>query len=227
MKNVSPEDINEELVTLKEYRCSAIKKDEAKYIYDLLNEKNLCKTLEIGFAFGNSTAHIIAATNSNHIAIDPFQEIYFQNLGIKNLEKLGLEDRLIFVSDYSHNVLPLLLKEHRKFDFIFIDGGHRFDFIFIDFYYSDLLLEKGGYFLFHDTWMRSVQLVLSFIAENRKDYKRIDIPLKDLALVQKVGDDDRDAMFYKEFFTYKSIITHNVKMLIRSFKRYWNMLDRK
>lgn len=219
MNSISPEQINKELMSLKEWERSAIKQDEAKYIYDFLIEKNLKRTLEIGFGIGLSASHITAATLSKHFVIDPMQEKYFQNLGIKNLTKLCLNDYLVFFKDYSHNVLPYLLKENQKFDFIFIDGCHRFDCMFLDFYYSDLLLEKNGYILFHDTWMRSTQMVLSFIRKNRKDYKFINIPLKNLALVKKIGEDDRDGMFYREFFTLKSVIVHNVKVLVRSFKR--------
>lgn len=194
---------------------TSIKKEEARYIYEFLIEKNIMKTLEIGLGFGLSAAHIIAATRSSHVAIDPFQK-NFKYFGIKNLQKIGFKNNLIFKEDYSHNVLPDLLRDNKKFEFIFIDGSHRFDGIFIDFYYSDLLLEKNGYILFHDTWMRSTQMVLSFIRTNRKDYKFIKTPLRNLDMIQKVGSDNRSWIFYKEFFTLNSIISHNVNIWIRN-----------
>lgn len=212
---MEPKYINENLITLNS--TTSVKEEEAKYIYKFLIENNIYNTLEIGMAFGRSAAHIIAATNSKHVAIDPFQS-HFQNLGINNIQKLGFGDYLILKEDYSHNVLPSLLKENRKFDFIFIDGSHRFDGIFIDFYYSDLLLEKNGYMLFHDTWMRSTRLVLSFIKTNRHDYRFIKVPLRNLALVQKIGEDNRSWMFYKEFFTLKSIVSHNINIWMENGK---------
>lgn len=197
---------------------TSVKKEEAKYIYKFLTENGICRTLEIGLAFGRSAAYIISATDSTHIAIDPFQ-IRYQNTGIKNLQMLGLEERFILKADYSHNILPSLLKEDKKFDFIFIDGSHRFDGIFVDFYYSDLLLEKNGYILFHDSWMRTVQLVISYIRTNRKNYKFVKTPLRNLIMIQKVNDDNRSWSFHKEFFTLKSLISHNINMSIHNGKQ--------
>lgn len=215
MNNEKLDYIDKNLYTLDSF--TSVKKEEAKYIYKFLIENSIHRTLEIGLAFGRSAAYIISATDSKHIAIDPFQ-IRYQNAGIKNLQMLGFEERFILKADYSHNILPSLLKEDQKFDFIFIDGSHRFDGIFIDFYYSDLLLEKNGYILFHDSWMRTVQLVISYIKTNRKNYKFIKTPLRNLIMIQKVGDDYRSWSFHKEFFTLKSLISHNINMSIHNGK---------
>jgi len=47
-------------------------------------------------------------------------------------------------------VLPALLKEDRKFDFIFVDAGHDVYSVFHDFAYSCLLLAKHGEILMDD-----------------------------------------------------------------------------
>jgi predicted O-methyltransferase YrrM len=47
-------------------------------------------------------------------------------------------------------VLPALLKESRKFDFIFIDAGHDVFSVFHDFAYSVLLLAENGEILMDD-----------------------------------------------------------------------------
>jgi hypothetical protein len=60
-------------------------------------------------------------------------------------------------------------------------------------------VEEGGYVLLHDTWMRSTQLDISFIKKNRKDYR-----------YQKVSEDARDGMHYKEFFTLKATFSHGL-----------------
>ena len=178
-----------------------------EYIYYLLKSKAIQRTLETGFAYAKSAAHIIAATEKKHIAIDPFQSNY-KRLGIQNIQHLGLSDLLDFREDFSHNVLPELLRNNAKFDFIFIDGDHKFDGEFVDFYFADLLLEKQGYILLHDTWMRSTQLVMQFIKTNRTDYKAIPTGLRNLALYQKIGNDERNGMFFKEFYTFKSFLSH-------------------
>ncbi len=124
-----------------------------------------------------------------------------------------------FREDFFHNVLPELIKQGEKFEFIFIDGDHKFDGEFVDFYYADLLLENNGYVLLHDTWMRSTRLVMEFIKTNRKDYKKIDTGLRNFALYQKYGTDKRNGMFFKEFYTRKSTLSYNMIMWMSNGKK--------
>jgi len=206
---MTPDDINKVLEIPEWDTASAVKVTEARFIYDFIKEKGIERTLETGFAFARSASHIMAATEKKHIACDPFQENY-SGMGLKNLEKLGLREKLTFHPDFSHNVLPALHKEGQKFQFIFVDGDHKFDGILVDFYYADLLLEEGGYVLMHDTWMRSTRLVERFVQTNRKDYKKIATPLRNFSLFQKVGKDERNGMFFREFWTLRSLLSHNV-----------------
>ncbi len=187
----------------------SIKPSEAAFIYQLIKDKKLSKTLETGLGFGNSACHILAAHQQNHIAIDPFQKDY-EYQALKNVEAIGFKDKFDFREDYSHNILPQFLKEGKQFDFIFIDGDHKFDGILVDFYYADLLLENGGYVLFHDTWMRSTQLVSAFIKNNKTNYEVIDCPLRNFHLFKKIKLDERDGMFFKEFYTTKGKLTYNL-----------------
>lgn len=206
---MNPGEINSKLVIPEEDLASPIKNNEAEFIYQFLKEKNLSRTLETGFAYAKSAAHIMAATQSRHVAIDPFQENY-QNLGKENIRALGLEPFLELHEDYSHHVLPELARRMETFEFIFIDGDHKFDGIFVDFYYGDLLLKGGGYLLLHDTWMRSTQLVLAFIRKNRPDYVSHRTPCRNFALFQKVSEDQRDGMHYREFVNLKGIFSHRL-----------------
>lgn len=215
---ITSDEIISKLQVPNEDSSTPIKDNEAKFIYNFIKSKGIKTTLETGFAYAKSASHIIAATNEKHIAIDPFQNNY-QRLGLKNIERLGLEKLLDFREDYSHNVLPELIKTGEKFEFIFIDGDHKFDGEFIDFYYADLLLEKNGFILLHDTWMRSTRLVMEFIKTNREDYKQIPTGLRNLSLYQKTGDDKRNGMFFKEFFTRKSTLSYNLIMWMSNGKK--------
>lgn len=206
---MTPQEINSQIHIPEEDKATPIKVNEAQFIYDFLRQHNIASTLECGFAYARSASHIMSATGAPHIAIDPFQK-HYGNWGLKNVQKLGLEQQLTFFNDYSHNVLPQLVKEGRRFDFIFIDGDHKFDGVLVDFYYADLLLNDGGYILFHDTWMRSTSLVTSFVTTNRDDYKTLPTPLRNLHMVQKVGKDARNGMFFREFYTFRSLMTHSL-----------------
>lgn len=188
--------------------ATAVEDSQGILMYDLIKEQQLKNTLEVGFAYGKSGAYIMAASMSPHVAIDPFQDEY-KNTGVKNIRKLGMEHNLNLYRDYSHAVLPQLLKEEKRYDFIFIDGDHKFDAIFVDYYYSDLLLRKGGYILFHDTWMRSTRLVESFVKNNRRDYRPVRTGVRNLALFRKEGNDSRPWMHFKEFYTLRSMVSYH------------------
>jgi hypothetical protein len=77
------------------------------------------------------------------------------------------------------------------FDFALIDGDHRYDAVFVDFFFADMLLEDQGYVLFDDTWMRGIRLVASFIKRNRKNYRSVACPQRNMIVFQKNGQDDR------------------------------------
>jgi predicted O-methyltransferase YrrM len=209
----TPQELAKLLVIPAKRAVSSIKDAEAEFIYRLVARERLSRTLEVGFAYAKSGAHIMAASAAPHVAIDPFQAA-FDDVGLQNIDRLGLSGKLEFYRDYSHSVLPDLLKAGRTFDFAFIDGGHRFDEIFVDVYYTDLLLERGGYILLHDTWMRSTCLVESYLKRNRRDYEPIPTGLRNLSLLRKAGQDRRDWRHFKEFYTLKSFVTHRVVNLL-------------
>jgi predicted O-methyltransferase YrrM len=188
-------------------KTTSVRKEEGEFLYNFIKEKKIKRTLEIGMAYGCSTAYIMSATRSHHYVIDPFQEL-FKNIGIKNIESLGLESFLIFKKDYSHFVLPNLIKEGVKIDFAFVDGDHRFDALFCDFYFIDLMLNIGGYIVLHDTWMRSIQYVIAWVHSNKKNYNIIKIPQANMILLQKKEELERPWHHFKGFFTLKSIISH-------------------
>jgi len=187
------------LVLKEEHSESPINKKEAEFIYSFLKKKNIKKTLETGLGLGFSAAYIISATQSPHYVIDHFQKKY-DNSGLQNIKKLKLTKYLRFERDFSHNALPKLLKKGVTINFAFIDGGHKFDHIFIDFYYIDLLLNQNGYVLFHDTYMPTTQMVISWIKNNKKNYIFIK-SLKNLALFKKIGSDKRSWFHFKKFYT--------------------------
>ncbi len=204
------EDIKKNIELPEDIKSSAVKFSEGEYLHKLIKENKFKRTLETGFGLGLSAACIITASQSKHVGIDPFQENY-NNTGLKNIEKLGLTNNLEFYADYSHNVLPKLINEKRTFDFIFIDGDHKFDGQFVDFYYASLLIEKNGFIVLHDTWMRSTTYLLNYAKKNRKDFQYVPQELRNIAVFKKVGNDQRDWVHFEGFGgTSKSYLTHKV-----------------
>ena len=183
------EDIKNKIDLPDNIKSSAVKFSEGEYLHALIKKNNFKKTLETGFGLGLSAASIITASQSKHVGIDPFQSNY-ENYGLKNIEKLGLTSYLEFYPDYSHNILPKLVAEKRSFDFIFIDGDHKFDGQFVDFYYACLLIEKNGFIVVHDTWMRSTTYLINYVKKNRKDLEYVPQGLRNIGVFKKVGADD-------------------------------------
>jgi predicted O-methyltransferase YrrM len=190
--------IYEQLEIPEKDRLTSVQKAEAEFMHEFIKEHGLSKTLETGFAYGCSAAHILSATKTSHITIDPYQDTY-NNLGLANMEKLGFNKRLRFMGEFSHSALPKLLSEGVTLDFMFVDGGHNYDKIFIDFYYGDLLLQQNGYIFFDDAWLRATQVAAAFISTNRKDYALVSTPIPNLIAFKKIGQDDRTWEHFVEF----------------------------
>ena len=210
---MKPQEINAHMVIPEDKEFVSVKAEEAAFLFDFIRKNQLTKTLETGLGFGRSAIHILAAHSQKHLAIDPFQSDY-EYLALKNVETCGFKDKFEFIEDYSHNVLPQLVKEidtNGKFDFIFIDGDHKFDGILVDFYYADLLLLQNGFIILHDSWMRSTQLVAEFIRKNKSNYTKIESPLRNFIIFQKTQkQDDRDGMHFREFYTNKSKLKYSL-----------------
>jgi len=180
-------------------RATSIRPDAAMYLHSFIREHGLSRTLEIGLAYGCSAAHIMTATTSRHIAIDPFQHSYGNDLGLRNLERLGLAHRLELRRELSRQALPRLADSGDRFDLIFVDGGHRFDEVFTDFALCDPLLLEGGYIVFDDAWMASVQHVAALIRTNRADYQEVPSQHWNMVIFRRIGSDERSWDHFEEF----------------------------
>jgi predicted O-methyltransferase YrrM len=129
-------------------------------------------TLEIGLGWAISTVSLLTTLLASgkpfakHVAIDAYQQLIFQNKGLRLLNDLGLAEHVDLYTERSEIILPLLEIAHREFDFIFIDGDHRFDAVMSDFLSCHRLLKKNGMIVLDDTWMTSVLLVANYAARN-------------------------------------------------------------
>ncbi len=206
-----PETFYEDLIIPKKWRILPVKKAAGEFIYSLIKKNKLKSTIESGLGLGISAAYIISATKSKHIAIDPFYKTEWDSsIAMKNMKELGFTNLLVDHNDYSYNVLPQLAKKGHKLDFAFIDGDHRYDSIFIDYFYIDLMLKKKGFILFDDAWMRTTQLVASFIRTNKRNYKEISTSYKQFILFQKVKvEDNRSWYYFREFHNRRAMKTQS------------------
>ncbi len=183
--------------------------EEGRLIYDIVRKNKYTKTLEIGLAMGASAVWICQAHKDNgikglHTAIDPNQSTQYKNLGLLMVKNSGLINYFDIIENLSYFVLPTILEDVQKgktskFDFIYIDGWHTFDYTLIDFFYSDQLLNIGGTIVIDDVRHAGVKKCVSYILQNYKHYKVIENKLETNIILAKVGEDNREWFFHKNF----------------------------
>jgi len=198
---------------------SNVSLEEAQRLYDVVHSRSPAATIEIGFAQGISTLAIVqalcdAGADATHHVVDPLQDTVYEGVGLANLERAGLRERVRFHSAWPEEVVPTFPRA----GFAFIDSSHLFDFTIVDFVLIDKRLEVGGVIGFHDYWMDSIKKVVAYILTNRRyrvhdDLARSTRPLptdgelaadafvrrRNLIFIEKLGHDDRDWQFHREF----------------------------
>jgi len=114
--------------------------------------------LEIGAYEGMSTLFFLDNYNSTVDTIDPFIEgdkttpvdsLTF-NIFNKNVSKCKRKGNLTVYKDYSCNVLPELLLQNKRYDYILIDGSHLSTDVLVDAIICYNLVKPNGYIFFDD-----------------------------------------------------------------------------
>jgi predicted O-methyltransferase YrrM len=199
---------------------SNVAPNEGMYLYNLIKQHNMTKTLEVGMAYGISalymaqahkelglnsiqlpTGHANDSTFHSHIAIDPFQTTQWKGIGSYNLMKANLRQYCKVIEQESHLALPnLAMHQAHSFQLAFIDGMHLFDYTLLDFFYADLLVEENGFIVFDDAHMPSVQKVISHALTNR-DYVQLDngLQMNRVVTLQKKQNDVRRWDYHQDF----------------------------
>jgi predicted O-methyltransferase YrrM len=177
----------------------ALPREHTEELIRLVREEGARDTLETGMAYGISTIAIAGVhDDSKHIAIDPYQSSDWRGVGILNVQRAGLADRVRVIEERSDAALPQLVAEGVELDLALIDGSHLFDYTLVDFFHADRMLRTGGVVVFHDTWMPAVRQAASFVIENR-DYQKLDAGDDAMWALRKTGEDDRAWDFHREF----------------------------
>ena len=75
---------------------SAIDQKEGEFLFSIINsDPTICRTLEVGCAYGLSSLYICSATSerpdASHTIIDPFQNTQWDGVGIRNLDEVGFD----------------------------------------------------------------------------------------------------------------------------------------
>jgi predicted O-methyltransferase YrrM len=188
--------------TLVDAFPAALPRRHAQEIERLVRDLGLTRTLETGMAYGISTLAICSVHaergEGSHVAIDPYQASDWGAIGLLNLRRAGLEDRVRVIEARSDEALPRLRDEGLRIDFALIDGLHLFDAALVDFFHADRMLEPGGVVVFHDTWMPAIAQAAEFVTTNRA-YEPLEAGDPAMVALRKRRDDDRPWDFHRDF----------------------------
>jgi len=173
----------------------AIDRLTGRYLFDLVVKNDLHLTFEIGLAQGASALHFCAAhkylQSGIHIALDPFQREYFDDMGLISMERFGLGNHFQLARQRSEIALPALKQAGIMADLVFIDGDHRFDAVFVDYANSNAILREGGFMIFDEAGVDNPTAhVFSFVEKNMSNYTRVESPTR-LYVLKKTGPDIR------------------------------------
>ena len=163
--------------------------EEVEMIYEVMSEYKPKSSLEIGLCHGISSMAICdnlkESDGVNHI-IDPGLRI--NKYGINNLEKAGLKDNFIHYDDVSEVVLPQLLQDDFKVDFVFMDGWLTLDHLMLDFFYIDKILNIGGIVMFDNCEMSSVKEAFNYFSQYPSYHELTSYLYRCRYLIKESGD---------------------------------------
>jgi predicted O-linked N-acetylglucosamine transferase (SPINDLY family)/predicted O-methyltransferase YrrM len=160
--------------------------------------------VEIGSFKGRSTVamgYACIGTKRKIYSIDTwdgndsdFSERQFFDIWQQNVQSNGLEEYIVPLRGYSHDILSRWqeLTDGKTIDFIFIDGSHQYLDVLKDFEMSFSLVKNGGWIAFHDVihtwvdpervWYKTAKFYLknheysSSLACGQKNFHPISIP---------------------------------------------------
>jgi len=139
---------------------------QLRYIHDFI-KKNIATPRILETGAGNSTLCFLFTEPEILTTICPRNGQEFLWAGLfKNINKFNLnKNKLNLIQERSEKALPegvygKSLKNN--YNFVLIDGNHALNPV-IDFYYSNMLLEKGGYLIMDDVQIHFVKEVCKML----------------------------------------------------------------
>lgn len=181
----------------------SIPRPAAEFLYQLVRQMRPRFAIEVGMAWGFSSAAICAALRDNgggaSVIIDPYQMETWEGVAIAALERFGLATFAQVQIERSDLFLPKFWEGRKhRIDFAFVDGDHRIDAVFVDFYFLNKLLDVGGTIVFDDLQFNSVASVVRYALKNFH-FEQLPCTETRFAVLRKLREDDRGWSDYGAF----------------------------
>ena len=134
------------------------------------------RTLEVGLSLGGSALVFASghrdlgrAAAQQHIAIDPFQDSFWDSTGLDRLQRAGLAGFVDVRQSPSAVALPALFGTDLRVGLAYVDGSHLVEDVLVDAYFVTRLLVDGGVVAFDDCTDPHVRKVIAFLRANGGD----------------------------------------------------------
>ena len=124
---------------------------------------NIVKLIPKSIGYGlDKWSNYIESDLLNSVEIlNNIDELKVESSFYKNVAVEGLEDRIHGIKGDSYEVLIEMMKENKRFDFIYVDGSHKAFDCYSDLMISWRLLERGGILAIDDYLYNSEDVVIN------------------------------------------------------------------
>ncbi|MEH2312106.1 MAG: class I SAM-dependent methyltransferase [Nostoc sp.] len=200
--------------------------------------------VEIGSFKGRSTvamAYACTATKRKIYSIDTwdgndadFSERQFFEIWQQNIQLNGVEQYVIPLRGYSHNVLNKWheLTSDKAIDFIFIDGSHQYLDVLKDFELSFSLVRNGGWIAFHDvvhTWPGPERVwhnIAKLRLVNHEYSSTLACGQKSLAAITLTSTPELPIHFFTIVLNGQPFIRYHIEVFKQlPFKWHWHIIE--
>ena len=156
------------------FNTASIPTKEGESLRKWIVKERAVNTIEIGLAYGFSALYACEGLllnkkrDSKHTIIDAWQtqKNKYDRIGLKTLDRAGLNKMIKFYNEKSQITLPRLLKEKKQFDFAFVDGCHLCDYVFLDLFYLGQLAKPSGIIFIDDYNLPGIKKAAAFFIKN-------------------------------------------------------------
>lgn len=102
-------------------------KGQVEFLRNIVNHKSINNVMEIGFNAGHSAEIFLSSNKNINLVSFDIDHHKYVNLGKEFIDKTYPNRHTLIIGNSLITVPEYFKKENKKFDLIFIDGGHEYN----------------------------------------------------------------------------------------------------
>ena len=145
--------------------------EQGLFLQNLVKKIKPTSSVEVGLAYGISSLFILESlkelgnADKSHVIFEPYPDEYWNNIGLLNIQRAGLEHLADFRKTFSSDGLIDLIKQNRSIQFAYIDSTKVFDILMADFFLINKILDIGGVIVFDDCAFPGIRKLVRYISK--------------------------------------------------------------